>query len=122
MPRKMAAGVGIAPTWVDLQSTAHLSMPSSVREIGLVGGTCTRGILLPRQACWLLHYDQVENEIGAASWYCTTSDSEVTWVTAEIASLTSYCRVGNWMQRSELHRRRLAYETCLNTDSPCNVM
>ena len=62
------------------------------------------------------------NKIGAASWYCTTSDSEVARVTAEIASLASYCRVGNWMQRSELHRRRLAYETGLNTDSPCNVV
>lgn len=34
------------------------------------------------------------NEIGAASWYCTTSDMEVTRVTVEFASLTSYCRTG----------------------------
>jgi hypothetical protein len=33
MPRKKAAGVGIAPTWEDLQSTAHLSMPSSVGKL-----------------------------------------------------------------------------------------
>ena len=29
-------------------------------EVGLVGGTRTRGILLPKQACWLLHYDQLK--------------------------------------------------------------
>ena len=93
MPRKVAAGVGIAPTWEVLQTSAHLSMPSNDWKIGLVGGTCTRGYLCPKQACWLLHYDQVENEIGAASWYCTTSDNEVARVTAEIASLASYCRM-----------------------------
>ena len=32
-------------------------------EIGLAGGTCTRGILLPRQACWLLHYDQMKMKL-----------------------------------------------------------
>lgn len=60
------------------------------------------------------------NEIGAASWDCTTSDSEVARVTVGVASLTIYCRIGNWKQRSELHRRRLAYETGLNSDSPCD--